>query len=400
MCNVNVFLVIIILATISQHAHSSLNNVRGTGNDGACEGYDGVLRIRKGDAGTGAATAFFLYTVNQLIYAEMYNLIPWVHYDQMGKIYDEREHPSTMNRFEMIDGGEISMVNSDKEGHPYPSAPILNPNKMSKSQFFQRGSGIWNHYFQPVSAFSFDDKSCQSKPYLVMDKDKLIPGVHYNAPWAVRAWDYTRLPTNNLPKDGQSTHDWMGAMRVRGTHYLKKYFKLQPWLQEQVDATNPIKPGVDAPCLAVHIRWSDKSHGRIKIPVERFLPYVQTFVKEGGQSIYLASDQATVFDIINNEWPTSITSKIRRQEGTFLSKGEGAVFDQVGHHRSNTEAIVETYAMAKCSLLLHGFSAISEAAIYLNIALHDRSVNLDDPEHPDVNAFRTMVRLEQILENP
>ena len=72
-----------------------------------------------------------------------------------------------------------------------------------------------------------------------------------------------------------------------------------------------MQPG-DPPCLSVHIRWSDKGNGRGKIPVENFLPYVEAFVNEGGQSIFLATDQSTVFDIINLKWPTSITSKIKR----------------------------------------------------------------------------------------
>ena len=42
------------------------------------------------------------------------------------------------------------------------------------------------------------------------------------------------------------------------------------------------------------------------------------------------------------------------------------------------EAFVEIHAMARCSLLVHGFSAMLEAVFYTNIDLHNWSVNLDD----------------------
>ena len=172
----------------------------------------------------------------------------------------------------------------------------------------------------------------------------------------------------------------------------------KPYIQDKVDKTNPRQPG-DPPCLSIHIRWSDKGNGRGKIPIERFLPYVETFVREGGQSIFLATDQTTVFDRIDEQWPSNIKSIIRRQEGAFLSKNNVAVFRQADHHRSNVEAITEIYALSKCSLLLHGLSAMTEAAMFLNIGLHDHSVNMDDPAHPSVDEFRTMVRIVQLTES-
>jgi len=357
---------------------------------GTCDSYDGVLRFQPGDSGAGAASAFFLYVVNQLIHADKYNLLPWIHFDYYGQVYDPDVHSISINSFMMLDGGVVSDDFIDGN-RPYPAVPMLDSNKMIEKTFIVKGSGIWDQYFLPLNNFTFNDPSCKSKPYLFLSGSQLLPGIHYNAPWAVRAWQYGNMAQSNFQKRGQKLHDYMGDMRIRAAGYVQKHFKLQPWLQEKVDATNPMNPG-DPPCLAIHIRWSDKAAGRKKVPLEAFLPYAEAYVKQGGKSIFIATDQTQVFDIINKDWPSSITSIIGKQQGTFLSKDNRAVFNQVSHHRSNTEAITEIYAMAKCNLLLHGFSAMAEAAIYLNIGLHDHSINMDDPEHPGVDVFQTMVK--------
>jgi hypothetical protein len=51
------------------------------------------------------------------------------------------------------------------------------------------------------------------------------------------------------------------------------------------------------------------------------------------------------------------------------------------------EALTDALAMSKCTYLLHGLSALSEAAFFINPGLMERSVNLEiearvyDKEH-------------------
>merc|ERR1712232_1438612 len=61
------------------------------------------------------------------------------------------------------------------------------------------------------------------------------------------------------------------------------------------------------------------------------------------------------------------------------------------HHRTNSEALVDILAMSKCQFLLHGNSAVSEAAIYLNFDLHHQSVNWEDPDRMSVPQFEQLV---------
>jgi hypothetical protein len=62
-----------------------------------------------------------------------------------------------------------------------------------------------------------------------------------------------------------------------------------------------------------------------------------------------------------------------------LTRNETAAFDLgVSPHRTNVEALTDVLALSKCTFLLHGLSAMSEAVLYLNPGLVARSINLED----------------------
>lgn len=189
-------------------------------------------------------------------------------------------------------------------------------------------------------------------------------------------------------------HDWLGRQRRKAASLVSRYFEPLDWLKEKINNTNPRHPN-DPPCLAIHIRLSDKSGvGRNRNSLDMFLPFAQAFVAGGGSKIFVASDTAHIFDDIQSQWPANVVGAITRQSDVFLSNSDEGVFALVSHHRSNTEALTEIYAMAKCSLLVHGFSAMTEAAIWLNPSLHDFSINLDyDPvERRSIYHFENMVQ--------
>jgi hypothetical protein len=62
------------------------------------------------------------------------------------------------------------------------------------------------------------------------------------------------------------------------------------------------------------------------------------------------------------------------------------------HHRTNSETLVDILAMSKCQMMLHGSSAVSEAATYLNIDLHNHSVNWEDPNRMNSVEFENLAR--------
>jgi hypothetical protein len=134
--------------------------------------------------------------------------------------------------------------------------------------------------------------------------------------------------------------------------------------------------------LGMHIRHGDKYIERKVIKTGKFLRYAKAFVENGGGSIYVASDSAKVFEKIEKSWPKNVSSHVVRQPCIGLTNNGTAAFD-LGHsaHRTNTEALTDLLALSKCTFLLHGLSALSEAVLYMNPGLIERSINLEDRNH-------------------
>ncbi|KAI2492547.1 glycolipid 2-alpha-mannosyltransferase [Fragilaria crotonensis] len=212
--------------------------------------------------------------------------------------------------------------------------------------------------------------------------------------------------------------DWLWQHRQRAAPIVRRYFHLQPWLQARVDAANnSTKRRVldnhdyrqQTSCLAVHIRLTDKASGRDKKGLDAYRPYMEAFAKAVTSisksisssssvmkySIYIATDDATVLPTIQNEWTPRVASRLVYQPNTFRSHDEDLpTFKLLAEdkHRSNTEALVDMYAMSKCEYFVHGYSGMAEAVVYINPKLHSKSVNIDDEERMTPSQFERMVR--------
>jgi hypothetical protein len=456
----------------------------------ACDNYDGVLHIESGDAGAAAGTLFFQYMVNQLIYADMHHLKPFIHlnnvsqhaYDPIvhgggnkssGTGWGDADQSRTIENIEWernldeLDASSVSFsmlygmtIEWTSDGYQemgfgsYPGRPVvmLEHQNLTPRIYQLYGTGVWNHYFFPVSDFVPGDVSCLNKPLIKMHYYHLNPSLLFYTPWSVKSWPYTYIPTRLLPQT--TLMEWYRPMRQRGHEIVQKYFNFQPRMVELANQANPpIVQTTTAPihgnnasswsnyqyCLAMHVRHSDKGgSNRKRIAVESFLPYAEAYQKAGGQRIFVATDSGQVLTTIHDTWPPRVRALVRSQgddnpihhaatggskssggtstttitttatttittttnvtSSTLRSDSKMPVFKLYGHHRTNTEVLVDILAMSKCSFFIHGFSAVSEATIYLNFPqLHDYSIDLEN--HPLNNEerkspleFETLVR--------
>jgi len=137
-------------------------------------------------------------------------------------------------------------------------------------------------------------------------------------------------------------------------------------------------------CLALHVCHSDKAgFSRSQIRLAEFLPYAKAFLENGGDTIYLATQNVIVKD---REKFSDIQQHVETQGDYSIvrSKSQKPVYKLGDHDRVNTEVLTDILALSKRQYLVHGFSAVSESAIYLNLNLHNHSVNLEDPNHMSV----------------
>lgn len=351
---------------------------------GACSGYDGILHISQGDREGAAGTIFFLFVVNQLLYAQKYNLIPWIHLSNASHhVYDPVVHGSKASQTIVVNRilQPIWLQYPDslaQKTFGIPGPPLIDP-LGSPAPYTVSGNGVWNSYFQPVSGFSPVDLSCQQLPLVRLSYSQIIPGLHLHSPWAVRAWRYGGLPPT-LRNDSISYEAWLRPQRERAQATVKQFIQLLPDIQERARRTNPSRK-----CLAVHIRHSDKGNRRKRIPLRRFIPYIEAYwdiVPEG--IVYVATDSSRVVEELQSR------PRFLWQPNTQRSNDTTAVFRIFPHHATNLQVLVDIRAMASCQWMLHGLSAVSEAVLYLNP--HVKNVNLEVPQHPRVEAFRKLLQ--------
>jgi hypothetical protein len=173
-------------------------------------------------------------------------------------------------------------------------------------------------------------------------------------------------------------------MRRRAASIVQKYFYLQPFIETLVTKVNPVQ---NSKCLALHIRATDKGNGRQKVPLRQFRHYLRVYDGD----VFLATDDANVVTTVSS-WIKD-GRQLWFQQDAFRSTSSQPTFALMKNntHRTNVESLVDIYAMARCSYFVHGFSAMAEAVMYLNLNLHNQSVNLDDPGHMSVKQFGAMV---------
>ena len=403
-----------------QYSATSFNNgdaiTSSSSSGGVCDGYQGILHIAVGGGDDFSfGMTFFHFILNQLLYADMNNLKPWIHLSKTTSqsVYDESVHGSADDEneqvvsFEMLTGVPIhQLLSSDTSTpDPYPGAPDFSHPDISKSKVSVSGNGVWNNYFVPVSDFDPNNPesltSCQNKPLVSLDKDSVSMGLHKLAPWSIKSFRYS----------GVTSMESYRQMRTKAHELVKKYYKPQPFIWKRVQQVNPIMNTKhdsmggeeERQCLAIHIRQGDvEAYGKRKLRrIKDFKPFIEAFFRATDDSkasksfVYLATDSWRVIDSIQDHWPADMTSRIRSQGNHVVRSVRWVpahLLEPENHHRANAEALVDILAMSQCHYMVHGSSTVSEAAIYWNLALHDRSVNLDDPNHVSLEAFEALIR--------
>lgn len=370
--------------SISFHHISLKSKATAAQHRGACFGYNGILHISQGDREGAAGTIFFLFVVNQLLYAQRYNLIPWVHLTNTSQhVYDHVAHGALAPQTIVVNGilQPTWLHYSDSLAHKtfgIPGPPLFHPSG-SPTVYTVSGNGVWKSYFHPVSEFTPADLSCQQLPLVRLSYSQIIPGLHLHSPWAVRAWRYGGLPPS-LRNDSISYEAWFRPQRQRAHTIVKQYVHLLPVIEERARRTNPSQK-----CLAVHIRHSDKGNRRKRIPLRRFIPYMEAYLEVVPEGIvYVATDSNQVLDAIQSR------PRFLWQANTQRSNDTTAVFRIFPHHTTNLQVLVDIRAMTFCQWMLHGLSAVSEAVLYLNPDV--QNINLEEPQHPKVEVFQRILQ--------
>jgi hypothetical protein len=389
--------------------------------DDPCRQYEGLLHIRSVGKGSTTAAAFFIDVANQLLYAERHRLLPIVHLDpnEAELIYDpslpHRNQSTVVTQF-LLGHDRAAMhaplVRSTNDGTQDEETPLLLPGKSqllegiqwNSSSFVAHRSGIWDDYFEPLHDISYLSRfeSCTALPAMTLSAVH-VSSFALHAPWALRAWRYDGVPADlwdDVPsRPGleitvtERSQSKKAALRRKGHEIVGRYFRFRPYLLRQADRVNPAPThGANASsCLAVHIRVGPKpGRHRSLVKAGAYLPYLEAFIRGGGNTIYVATDSHRALQYVQTTFPEPVKSRIR-SAGRYVVRSRMSTphMDSLpthlleNHHRVNAETLVDVLALSKCDMMLHSSSTVSEAAVYLSKWLAhepDRTVNLEVPE--------------------
>lgn len=369
-----------------------------------CGQYKGILHISSVNAGDGAGRAFFSTVLNQLLYAEQHQLMPFIHLQppiagEESFIYDDAVHgtfsteEASVEEFSALSGvvaavrqlGTNTLMGDSKKQMLYPGAPAKRASASGRTVKLY-GTGVWSSYFD---AFEIPSVKCRSSlPWIEWEK-VLVRNAPLYAPWAIRAWRYDGVP-DELWSVERPLNDLLLPMRSKARKLIQKYYQPRPYiLRRAAEVLRGVKP-----CLGVHWHAIDKKglHRSKSLSLDTLLvPYLRAFVEAGGRCIYVATDSRSVLQRLQSYG--ELSSHIHTQ-GEFVvrssKKRSNAAREFPTHrldtvHRVTTETLVDILVLSKCQMLLHAFSTVSEAAIYFSEDI--KSINLEDPHRMSVETF-------------
>eukprot|EP01062_Namystynia_karyoxenos_P015866 TRINITY_DN15793_c1_g1_i2.p1 TRINITY_DN15793_c1_g1~~TRINITY_DN15793_c1_g1_i2.p1 ORF type:complete len:591 (+),score=68.73 TRINITY_DN15793_c1_g1_i2:72-1775(+) len=205
----------------------------------------GVLRIRSGDGPAAFATTFFEYLVNQLVFAERWNLSPWLDFD------------------------------------PRVATRVADPPPAPRN--------AWLAFLQPIGPYR-PGLRCGGAPWdgtvVTLGYRYMHRFLHVSEQWAVRGWPYDGSPewVSRYRADRLSAWDpeYYGAKRRLGARVVRDYFRWRPQVKARAAAAWAELFPRPAAVLGMHFRGTDKGNGRRQVTPSEFLPYAAGWARARG----------------------------------------------------------------------------------------------------------------------
>jgi len=333
-----------------------------------------IFRIQGGDAQAAFASIFFLYVVNGVQYAWYKGYVPWIDLD-----------PSWL-----------------KKTMPLPKNAEHN---------------LWEDFFDPYCAniTQWINRCNDNKLHIVqMPRSFWFPQVHIQYAWPVRAWYYMKCPdacrrrerqvscTDHkrllCPKSNVYDRELYASWRIKGHTVASRVHRPTKRIMRQASRVFREFSQHSHPTLAVHARGTDKGHGRRRVDASEFgytiISFLHTFPDKG--RVYLASEDSALIDSIisfcqkHYPWNDNDTESSDFNSSTLMhriyvrdiqtrSSNRIANFKLNDKNRLSVakDVLIDILVMSHCEFFVHAASAVSEAVFYLNLRLHDRSVNLE-----------------------
>jgi hypothetical protein len=289
-----------------------------------------LVRMNHGSAGF---FAYMLFALNQLDFALRRGLIPY------------------------IDFGACNV-----NGHDHYASGGAN-------LYYDPASGpnMWEYYFEPVSSYRPGSSGYETHAL----PSKLLWRLHHKEASSVFAYYYGVHGSKRGYDEA-----WYGAMRTRASQLLGRFVRPRQHVLQAVDAFWTSNFGPGATVLGVHMRGTDKQAdiGGEIVPPQVYMHHIDAYLQEHPHArLLLATDSPRFLRRMRERYSTKLVARnvLRSERNAFLD-----VQPAGANERKGFDVLVDALLLSRCNFLLKSSSAVGEFAIYFNLSLHSRSLDL------------------------
>eukprot|EP00937_MAST-01D_sp_MAST-1D-sp2_P003340 g3340.t1 len=281
------------------------------------------------------------YMMNQLIFADKRGFVPFA---WLGAYSESSRSPG--------DKGELN---------PYYAK--------------QGGPNVWTYFFMPVSSFRpFAPDSFSCCRAMTFDGQMcLAKGCRWGENSIV---NYYYAHDKKSPTQGGGDRDydekWYRVHRERGNDIAKRYVRFQPHIAKLIERARAELFPKGKRTLGIHVRGTDKVWGGGTITPADYVPFIKKYLEKypDTASIFMATDSPRFMRYLQAQPSFGSLVKGFDQRRTEM-------WASVHGDLAKTEAVfMDSILLSMCDYLLLSASAVAEAAIYFNPALHEKSLNL------------------------
>ena len=254
----------------------------------------------------------------------------------------------------------------------YP-IPLVDYDDDIKNRYLDSNNIFWNNYF--VSTPINNDMLNLEKIKLTSDEYNYI---HHN--FGIQTYPYGDGMYSHLKKHYDEPYteeisNFYFENRKIANKIIKDHLKINSCILEETDKIISNLPK-NKFIIGVHIRGTDKvsTIGGRKIEPDEYFIFIDYLIKKNNDSIiFLATDDAEYYNIFKKKYNDKVFYQeevLRSRCNVFLDESNK------NNYKKGKDVLVDCLCLSRCDFLIHQSSAVSEFAIYFNINLHNKSLNL------------------------
>ena len=344
-----------------------------------------LFLIEGGDVNGAFANQFYTIVTNGVLYAWHQGMVPWVRFDPervyrtFGKAWTRPD--GTGQLWERLFKSYCPGLQAWKDACPNV---VVAPRKSVKWWYEYVGQRAkwavhsWYNYGSPALS------DCCAARRLPEDGPFVSPVCAVGGqPWQPcpsGGWDKACTPgkcTCDLFND-TLYEQWRG----NGAAVVSHAHRLRPAVKAAVDkAWLALNVGGATPVLGCHMRGTDKASGRRRVKPSAFESYVADFFEAFPSGrVFVATESTEYAAVVRGAWRARWGAErvLMRDIGTRISGKRLNAMVYVDRQLDVLQDVFfDVQLMARCDYFLHSASAVSEAVIYSNLALHEASVHLE-----------------------